>query len=129
MRKRIVCIIDDDKIYQFASSKLLQKHHSDVEVICFDDGLMGLEYLMENDNDPNKIPDVLLLDINMPVMDGWSFLDEMTKIPSPHLDEMTIYIVSSSIDTRDLEKVKEYKSVKDYLVKPLSGDDYKKLFS
>ncbi len=128
MSNRVICIIDDDKIYQFASSKLLKKYHSDIDVICFDDGMNGLDFLRENASNLANIPDVLLLDINMPVIDGWTFLDILMKEIPAVTEKMRIYIVSSSIDTRDLEKVKEYDIVKEYLVKPLNSDDYNGLF-
>lgn len=88
----------------------------------------GLDFLRENASNLANIPDVLLLDINMPVIDGWTFLDILMKEIPAVTEKMRIYIVSSSIDTRDLEKVKEYDIVKEYLVKPLNSDDYNGLF-
>ena len=59
----------------------------------------------------------------MPIMDGWEFLEELSKIPSNKLKKTTIYIISSSVDPRDLEKVKNYKAVNNYILKPITPTD------
>ena len=65
-----------------------------------------------------NIPEIILLDINMPIMDGWEFLDEFTQIETHKL--ITIYVVSSSIDPADMNRVDNYKSVTNYIIKPIS---------
>ncbi|WP_316928100.1 response regulator [Gillisia marina] len=65
-----------------------------------------------------KLPDIILLDLNMPIMDGWQFLDEFTKIKTEK--KITIYIITSSVDPMDIEKAKEYNNVNNYIVKPIT---------
>nr|WP_321222116.1 response regulator [uncultured Psychroserpens sp.] len=65
-----------------------------------------------------NLPDIILLDINMPIMDGWQFLDEFVKIESHKL--ITIYIVSSSIDPQDIKRAKKYQNISNYIVKPIT---------
>ncbi|WP_417871085.1 response regulator [Winogradskyella sp.] len=72
-----------------------------------------------------KIPEVILLDINMPIMDGWQFLDEFIQIESHK--EVTIYIVSSSIDPADLQRAKKYESISNYVVKPITAETLKNI--
>lgn len=125
MKRKSICIVDDDKIYQFASSKLLQKYQADIDVLCFDHGKSAIEYLRENRRNPDKLPDVILLDINMPVLDGWGFLELYAEFKDEISKEIVIYIVSSSIDNRDIQKANEFLEVKTYLIKPLREENYK----
>ncbi|MEQ8534886.1 MAG: response regulator, partial [Imperialibacter sp.] len=77
----------------------------------------------------DELPDVILLDINMPVMDGWQFLDEFVKIKPLIKKKITIYMVSSSIDEADLERAKTYEEVSDFIVKPVKAEDLEKMLS
>jgi CheY-like chemotaxis protein len=126
--RKIICIIDDDKIYQFAASKLLQKYHPDVSVICFDHGRSAIEFIENHKSNPGRLPDVILLDINMPVLDGWGFLAKFALFKNELTKPVKIYIVSSSIDNRDLQKANEYTEVTSYLIKPLREENYKGIF-
>lgn len=129
MERKSICIVDDDKIYQFASSKLLQKYQADIEVLCFDHGKSAIEYLRDNRKNPDNLPDVILLDINMPVLDGWGFLELYAEFKDEIAKEIVIYIVSSSIDNRDIQKANEFPEVKTYLIKPLRDENYKTILS
>ena len=75
-----------------------------------------------------EIPQVILLDLNMPVMDGWQFLTELGKYDLPKLKDITLYIVSSSINPADLERSKAVEMVSDFLVKPVNIDNLEALF-
>ncbi|ESU26552.1 hypothetical protein FLJC2902T_25230 [Flavobacterium limnosediminis JC2902] len=66
------------------------------------------------------IPDIILLDIEMPQMDGWDFLSELFRIEEHFHKEATIYIASSSIAIEDKMKAKNYPCVKDFLSKPMN---------
>jgi CheY-like chemotaxis protein len=71
------------------------------------------------------LPDIIFLDINMPVMDGWQFLDSFRNIEDMLSKKITIYLVSSSVDKNDMSRSKQISLVKDYLIKPV----YKDMFS
>ena len=76
----------------------------------------------------NLLPDIIFLDLNMPVMDGWEFLNEFLKIKNNLNKKITLYVVSSSIDPRDLERVKSFNMVTDYLIKPIELKKFEKIF-
>jgi len=94
------------------------------DVLVFSNGLEALEAMLEIINRGESLPSVIFLDLNMPILDGWGFLDDFLKIPNNNRDRVTIYVMSSSIDPRDEEKSSEYKSVvSNYILKPIAPAD------
>ncbi|MEM6801417.1 MAG: response regulator, partial [Bacteroidota bacterium] len=81
-------------------------------------GKEGLEQL-KNATDAN-LPDVIFLDINMPVMNAWEFLEEYKEISKNFSKEVKLFILSSSVYKRDIAKSAEYPDVTDYIIKPLN---------
>jgi CheY-like chemotaxis protein len=121
----IACIIDDDPIFIFGTKRLMQLAGYCNDFLVYNNGedaLIGLKAMIETGQ---KVPDIILLDINMPVMDGWEFLDEFTQLPA--LQKITIYMVTSSIDPEDLKKAKEYEGLTNYFVKPMNADNIKQI--
>ncbi|MEX2597549.1 MAG: response regulator [Salibacteraceae bacterium] len=118
-----VFVIDDDDIYQFLLKKEL-KHTNMVErVTMFSDGRKALDYFLNHKEDTDNLPDIVFLDINMPIMNGWRFLEEF-KMLSPKIKKsITLYLVSSSFDDRDISRSKEYSEVTDYIIKPVKRSD------
>lgn len=113
-----VCIIDDDPIFVYGARKLMEMADFCDNFLIFRNGYDALEHFKPIIQNKEKMPKIILLDINMPIMDGWQFLDEFVKI---HTDlPITIYIVSSSIDPRDKARVNNYSSVSNYIVKPIT---------
>jgi CheY-like chemotaxis protein len=114
-----ICIIDDDEIYIFLIKKSLSAMGINNEVISFLNGSDALEELTKLKNDNQELPGIILLDINMPIMDGWEFLTEFRKLNSTAPKKIPIYIVSSSIANEDFEKSKTFPEIIDYLSKPV----------
>ena len=71
------------------------------------------------------LPEVIFLDLNMPIMDGWEFLDEFGKLSEEK--DIRIYILSSSVDSRDMERAKKYGMVNGFIAKPLTDAKIKEL--
>ena len=95
----------------------------------FENGQLAIEGIKQKMNNGEKQPDIILLDINMPILDGWQFLEEYKRIKGEISEEIIIYIVSSSDNQMDLNKAKSYKDeVKDYYLKPMTADDIKTIF-
>ncbi|RYU96140.1 response regulator [Emticicia agri] len=110
-------IIDDDKILTYVLQRIMGTVDSFANIEIFPNGKEAINQLAVARKNPESLPDIILLDLNMPVMDGWQFLDEFEKI---NLDKkISLYIVSSSIDTHDHNKAKKYKTVADFLIKPI----------
>ena len=94
--------------------------HFDVDISCYDNGQEAFLSLQSIKSDYQQLPDIILLDINMPVMDGWEFLEAYKSIKSELSKSIKIYMASSSISVNDFEKAKLYSEVLDYLIKPIS---------
>ena len=127
MKTDIVCVIDDDSIYKYTILKTIEEVSTVKKVHVFNDGEEGLEYISNNIEDASALPDVIFLDLNMPYMDGWEFLEMFSGLQKGLPKKIVIYIVSSSVSAVDIEKAKEYSTVTDYIVKPVSIDDFKKI--
>jgi len=121
------CIIDDDEFFSVSGKNILKQHNFSDNILYYTggqealDGLIGL--LVEN----ITLPDVIFLDLNMPNRDGWSFLEEFEQLPEDKIEHIQIYITSSFISPTYMEKAKNYKLVKDYIVKPLTESAVKKI--
>ena len=121
-----VCIIDDDPIFRFGTKKLMESVQPSLSFMVYKNGKEAFDDLILKIKSSESIPDVILLDLNMPIMDGWQFLDECLK--NKLLEKIPIYIVSSSVDSRDIEKAKKYKIVNNYIIKPFSVSTIEDLF-
>lgn len=130
MKKKIgiACIIDDDDIYVFGIKKLIQLKQLCENLMVFRDGYEALNYLKPIFNTPELLPEIILLDINMPIMDGWQFIEEFTKLNSQPTKKVTIYMISSSIDPKDLEKAKGISGISNYFIKPVTLDTLSHIF-
>jgi two-component system, chemotaxis family, chemotaxis protein CheY len=115
-----VALVDDDNIFRFTASKTMELKGLAETILEFEHAEDALKYLRENSTDLDKLPDYIFLDINMPYMDGWMFMDEFHTFMKDLTKSISIYIVSSSIDPRDIERAKSLEGVKDYIIKPIS---------
>lgn len=109
-----ILLIDDDRIVNFINSRLVEFEFPGIPYKVFENGLQAFDYIVEN----NKTPYLVFLDINMPVMNGWKFLDAV----SPYQEEfdLQIHILTSSVDKNDKVKANQYKQVHSILHKPLT---------
>ncbi len=123
-----VFVVDDDLVYHFIIKKLFSKCNVNANTSYFFNGLEAIDDL-KNKVKTDNVPDLILLDINMPVYDGWQFLEEFKKLKENLTKEITVYLVSSSNDITDLNKYKEYQDeVKKYYYKPMTQEDFETIF-
>ncbi|WP_114749246.1 response regulator [Pleomorphovibrio marinus] len=122
--KRIqhLTLVDDDEVFVFLAKKAIKQTNLVEQVKVFDNGQEALGFLLENLRQPSELPEVILLDLSMPVMDGWQFLHEFTKL-SPNLSKkIKIFICSSSISPEEIEMAKEINAVSDFIIKPINKE-------
>lgn len=126
--QKITCIIDDDEIYLFSVKKVIELNNFSGKIIAFRNGQEALEYFVNSQQDQAGLPDVILLDINMPVMNGWEFIEAFRKIRPSISKDIMLYVVSSSVDKSDVDKARSFTAVNDYLVKPITASQLKNIY-
>lgn len=130
MKFNDVFVVDDDKIFHFIIKKLLVSNNINVEPEFFENGLQAIEGIKSKLDKELAPPDLILLDINMPILDGWQFLEEFKMIKARIQKEIYIYIISSSDNTVDRNRANDFKDeIKDYYLKPITIDGLKSIFS
>jgi CheY-like chemotaxis protein len=127
--KRLIktSIVDDDRIYIFGLTKLIEMNSFCEELQVFKNGKEAIDSFINDIEEGKQLPEVILLDINMPVMDGWEFLEEYAKVKHKIKNKVKIYMVSSSVNLSDLDKAKSYEDVVDYVIKPIKSADLQKI--
>ena len=124
MMKRIsmVSVIDDDDLFQFIIKKLLQSTKVIDAILPFRNGEEAFNYFLENKVHPELLPDVVFLDLDMPVMNGWQFLEQFIKTTFAKR-KIRIYICTVSINPRDREIYKHFSKLSGYLIKPITREE------
>jgi CheY-like chemotaxis protein len=119
-----ILLIDDDEINNYLNTVVIQDIDLAKEIIAFTKATDGLQFL-KNTSFPSgnkKLPSLILLDVNMPEMDGWDFLSEYAKLPDEVKKQIVLVMLSSSSHKDDIEKAKKIREVSDYISKPLTEE-------
>ncbi|TRX15892.1 response regulator [Flavobacterium franklandianum] len=119
---RTLSIIDDDEIFVFLTKKAIQQTNLINLIKVFGNGLDAINFLKENIDNPASLPEIILLDLSMPIMDGWEFLEEYLLFMPKLSRKITIYIVTSSISPFDIVKAKSISAVTDFIIKPITKE-------
>ncbi|WP_372754247.1 response regulator [Mariniflexile sp.] len=123
-----VMLVDDNKIDLFVSKKIIEKYDENLRVIYYQNPLSALEYLQISlrKNNLNHLtrPNVLFLDINMPECNGFEFLDKLSKMNSVETKNLKIYMLSSSLSLKDLNKAKSYSLCSGFINKSLTIEKF-----
>jgi response regulator RpfG family c-di-GMP phosphodiesterase len=122
------CIIDDDKLYVSLIRMLVRKNKLDVELLVFENGKLAFNYFKEElTKETPRLPEVILLDLNMPIMDGWEFLEAVE--PFADMLNARLFVVSSTINPVEVRKVNKHKFVTAFMTKPINKDAMVKFFT
>ena len=119
-----ILLVDDSDATNFFNKVLIERAGITESISVCKNGKEGLEYIISNIDTP---PELIILDIKMPVMDGFEFLDALRNYESKIKDSLIIVMLSSSMSPSDIERAKRYSFVKGYLNKPLNAETIKEL--
>jgi len=119
-----VLLIDDDAITITICERLMKIRHFTAEVISCPDGRTAREYLQ---NSMSSLPEVILLDLHMGIMNGWEFLDWYDKWCASLPQSPPVYVLSSSLSNADIKRSQAYAPVRGYIVKPMTAEHLKEI--
>lgn len=116
----LVLLVDDNDTDNFISKRIIEITKFANNVIVKNTGKSALAYLEENQDNPEGLPDLIFLDINMPIVDGFVFLYEFEKFSASIRDKCKVIILSSSDNKRDIDKIVNNDYVIKFITKPLT---------
>lgn len=117
-----VMIIDDNTVDLYISSRLIIKNYFSKKVLEYSDAREALKYLQDNQDNIAELPKVIFVDIYMPLMSGFEFLEAYDKLPLPLKNNCKTYVISSTIDDDDIARARRDKNVVSFQVKPINKE-------
>lgn len=115
-----VLMIDDDKATIFINKRIINRHNKFNNVVSALGGVEGLKYLKSIDKNDDKKPQLIFLDLNMPCMSGWDFIEEYKNLDQEIINGVKLIILTTSSDPKDISKSKKMDTVNGFINKPLS---------
>jgi CheY-like chemotaxis protein len=127
MRKLV--FIDDDPIDHFLMKNIMRdKNYFDTTTYTIY-GELVLDYIEENKNSPEKLPDMIFLDLNMPLYSGWEFLERMQQMQSGINKDIQVYVISSSLRPDDKATSSKYSFVNEFISKPVENSEIERIMA
>ncbi|QWX85130.1 response regulator [Cellulophaga sp. HaHaR_3_176] len=127
MEVKSILLVDDDESTNFINSVFIKKLDIDVDVYITLDGAEALELIDTSKDEEDFFPCLIILDINMPGMNGWAFLDNYKNLPASIKDNCVVVMTTVSEDEKDLIRANNNNDVKEYFQKPMSDEKFSTL--
>lgn len=124
---KCILLVDDDPASNFLHTRFLKKTGMVEEIKVVFNGLSALELLETHVSNHEPLPDLILLDLNMPVMTGWEFLTVFSTAPYLQDNKPPVYVLTSSLNPNDKAKANEERDVKGILEKMLTQDKFSQI--
>ncbi len=120
-----ILVIDDNPTDRYIAKRIAEKFLFAEEIILQESALEALEYIKSLENTPNLLPELIFLDINMPGMNGYEFLDEYEKLSQTIKSNCIILMITTSIHPDDFKRAEENPSIFRFLNKPLDQEKFR----
>jgi len=122
-----VMLIDDTEVDAFISKRMLTSSQFTTDIMEFYSAKKALEYLGENSHNLSALPRLIFLDINMPAMDGFDFMEKFRQMPNEILQNCKVVMLSSAINDVDIQRINKDEYIVKFLIKPLSREELQEL--
>lgn len=122
----LIWIIDDDDISKYVMKRYL-KQLSASRIVDFPDSLQPLKFIQDNVNAIEDLPDVIFLDLHMPILNGFDFIRDFQQVASKINKKIKIIMLTSSINAEDVEIAKSFPEISNYFIKPIKHRDLEKI--
>ncbi len=119
---KTLALVDDDAVFVYLTKIAIEETNLVELIKVFENGLDAITFLEENKDNLAVLPEVILLDLSMPIMNGWQFLEEFVMLNPSIGKKITIYVCSSSISPDEVNKAKSISEVTDFIVKPITKE-------
>ena len=124
-----VLIVDDDDVCYIISEKALRSVDEYLDITVCGNGKEAIDHLLINNRPEKALPDIILLDIDMPIMNGWEFLQEYHKALPILKKQIIIWVLSSTILPKEIERVKSCRLLSGFISKPFRRENALELLS
>lgn len=123
-------VIDDNLVFRKMTKILLKQTGIQEEnILLFSNGKEMYDFMRQHSNNTSVLPQIIFLDLNMPIMDGWDFLNALKDFKKKHHYSPKIYVVTSSVDQKDYHNVIKITTIEDYIIKPLNNQTLMNIFN
>lgn len=126
---KTLLLVDDDEIIVYLTQRIISETKLVELMNVFRNGKEAYDYISENRKNPDALPEIIFLDISMPIMNGWEFLDHFHKIKPEVEKSITIYVITSSTSSEDMNRARQISEVHDYLIKPVTKANFIEIIS
>ena len=116
-----IAVIDDDEVFQLIVEKQIEMKRIDCEILKFFNGEEAIQYLRDNTNNPDLLPELIMLDVNMPIKDGWEFLEDYNNLSDEIKQHIQLYMVTSSVIQSDIDRATSNRNILDFVSKPITN--------
>lgn len=123
-----VAVIDDDEVFQLIVKKQIEIKDLASNILKFYNGEEAITYLRENASNRDSLPNLIMLDVNMPIKDGWEFLEDYKDLDKEVRQKISLYMVTSSVIQSDIDKAKQDENIVDFVSKPITNEKLEELF-
>ena len=126
MQRKLNCVllIDDDEATNFINEMVIEESGKAEEVVKIQSAFDALTFLKSEEKGKHPQPDLIFLDINMPGMDGWEFLEEYEKLDDGMKAKVILVMLTTSVNPDDKKKAEQFNIVDNFMLKPLTVDDF-----
>lgn len=118
-----ILLVDDDEATNYIHEVVIKRFDPNINVIAVENGQEGIEYLRSiNDEGSHPCPDLIFLDINMPIMNGWEFLSNYKNLPLNQKGDIIVVMLTTSLNPDDKLRAEQIEEINDFANKPLTKD-------